>query len=347
MSRSRDIADLGGVTTRLDQVGNSDGALSNRNMVINGDFSISQRSSSVTGATSSGYATVDRWWHNASGGTQNMSQQSLAVGQTDLPSQFTKFFRFASTSGNNNQGFAQKIENVELLSGTTVTVSFYAKGTNPGAGSVELAYLQYFGSGGSANVEAAPYNITLTSSWQLFKTTISLPSVSGKTVGAGNSTYVYFRQGATDTSTAAWTMDITGVQLEVGDTSTDFEHISYGDQLQKCQRFYYQVGKESGAYMANVGFPRGGGFLYLVYATVGFPTEMRATPTLGYGGNLQGVTYSGGYSAVTTTGPVVGDGRGKKIGGMRVQFPSDWTAGDEVFIKDQDGTGFISYDAEL
>ena len=59
MSKARDLADLGGVTTRLDQVGNSDGALSNRNMVINGDFSISQRSTSVTGATSSGYATID------------------------------------------------------------------------------------------------------------------------------------------------------------------------------------------------------------------------------------------------------------------------------------------------
>ena len=224
----------------IDPNGLNVGQFGNRNLIINGDFSISQRSTSVTGATSSGYATVDRWWHNASGGTQNMSQQSLAVGQTDLPSQFTKFFRFASTSGNNHQGFAQKIENVELLSGTTVTVSFYAKGTNPGAGSVKLAYLQYFGSGGSAQVEAEAYSITLTSSWQLFKATISLPSVSGKTIGAGNSTYVYFRQGASDTSTAAWTMDVTGVQVEVSPTgeATPFEHISFGDQLQKCQRYY-------------------------------------------------------------------------------------------------------------
>tara|TARA_R110002072_G_scaffold279032_1_gene441011 strand:- start:222 stop:1223 length:1002 start_codon:yes stop_codon:yes gene_type:complete len=272
MSKARDLADLGGVTTRLDQVGNSDGALSNRNMVINGDFSISQRSSSVTGATSTGYSTVDRWWHNASGGTQDMSQQSLAVGQTDLPSQFTKFFRFSSTSGNNNQGFAQKIENVELLSGTTVTVSFYAKGTNPGAGSVKLAYLQYFGSGGSANVEAEAYSITLTSSWQLFKATISLPSVSGKTIGAGNSTYVYFRQGASDTSTAAWTMDITGVQLEVGDTSTDFEHISYGDQLQKCMRYYTATKAFGVVHSCN---STGSAF-----AHVQFPVTMRSTPSI-------------------------------------------------------------------
>jgi len=263
----------------IDPNGLNVGQFGNRNLIINGDFSISQRSTSVTGATSSGYATVDRWWHNASGGTQNMSQQSLAVGQTDLPSQFTKFFRFASTSGNNNQGFAQKIENVELLSGTTVTVSFYAKGTNPGAGSVELAYLQYFGSGGSANVEAAPYNITLTSSWQLFKTTISLPSVSGKTVGAGNSTYVYFRQGASDTSTAAWTMDVTGVQVEVSPTgeATPFEHRSYGDELQKCMRYYYQIGDGTGFGSAQSG---SGGNAYLWAYPFRHPVPMRAAPTL-------------------------------------------------------------------
>jgi hypothetical protein len=267
----------------IDPNGLNVGQFGNRNLIINGDFSISQRSTSVTGATSSGYATVDRWWHNASGGTQNMSQQSLAVGQTDLPSQFTKFFRFASTSGNNNQGFAQKIENVELLSGTTVTVSFYAKGTNPGAGSVELAYLQYFGSGGSANVEAGAYNITLTSSWQLFKTTISLPSVSGKTVGAGNSTYVYFRQGASDTSTAAWTMDITGVQLELGDTSTDFEHISYGDQLQKCQRFYYQKDYTINTY-EPVKFPCWIGSTQTLTGEWVHPVTMRVPPTFSHNG---------------------------------------------------------------
>ena len=270
----------------IDPNGLNVGQFGNRNLIINGDFSISQRSTSVTGATSSGYATVDRWWHNASGGTQNMSQQSLAVGQTDLPSQFTKFFRFASTSGNNNQGFAQKIENVELLSGTTVTVSFYAKGTNPGAGSVELAYLQYFGSGGSANVEAAPYNITLTSSWQLFKTTISLPSVSGKTIGAGNSTYVYFRQGASDTSTAAWTMDVTGVQVEVSPTgeATPFEHRSFGDQLQKCQRYFFKIEGATGDRCGIGGYVVGSTEARFDFI---LPVSMRAVPTLSGSGQAE------------------------------------------------------------
>jgi hypothetical protein len=98
--------------------------------------------------------------------------------------------------------------------------------------------------------------------------------------------------------------------------------------------------------MSNVCFSRGG-YLDLVYGTVSFPTELRTTPTVGYGGNLQGQTFSGGYATKTTTGPVTSDNTGKRTGGIRVEFPSDWTAGDEVFIVDNDGTGFISFDAEL
>ena len=48
--------------------------------------------------------------------------------------------------------------------------------------------------------------------------------------------------------TATWwetdeaTFAITGVQLEVGDVATDFEHRSYGDELLRCQRYFYKVG---------------------------------------------------------------------------------------------------------
>ena len=43
-----------------------------------------------------------------------------------------------------------------------------------------------------------------------------------------------------------WTTDeatyaLTGVQLEVGDTATDFEHRSYGDELQRCKRYYQEL----------------------------------------------------------------------------------------------------------
>jgi hypothetical protein len=293
MSRQSELAALARVADT--------GALSNRNLIINGAMQVAQRGTSVTGATSTGYSTVDRWWHNASGGVMDISQQSLTVGQTDLPSQFTKFFRFASTQGDNNQGFAQKIENVELLSGKTVTVSFYAKGTNPGAGYVALAYLQNFGSGGSANVEAEPENFILTSSWQRFEITFTFPSVSGKTIGSGSSSWVYFRQSSGNSTTTAWTLDITGVQLEVGDTATEFEHRSYGDELARCQRYFFRRGNTnnlSGGY-DSIGTGTGLSTSTCRIA-VPYPCEMRTKPTCSFSGSITLTPATGGLSAINS-----------------------------------------------
>ena len=36
-----------------------------------------------------------------------------------------------------------------------------------------------------------------------------------------------------DSTSNDW--EITGVQLEVGDTATDFEHRTFADELQRCQ----------------------------------------------------------------------------------------------------------------
>ena len=359
----------------IDPNGLNVGQFGNRNMVLNGSMAVAQRGTSFTSAGTQ--YTLDRF-KTEQGGIDNAL---INVTQdSDAPSGFAKSLKVTvataetAVADNEYMGLVHIIEAQDLqqldyntAAAKSVTLSFWVKASVTGV----YAVANYTADG--TRIIGATYTINSANTWE-YKTVTYAGDTAGQlddNNGAGFYLYWYFaagpdRKSSSNTSWGAYagtnlasgqevqlietvnaTWQITGVQLELGDTATPFEHISYGDQLQKCQRYYYQIGKESGAYMSNVGFPRGGGFLDLVYATVGFPTEMRATPTLGYGGNLQGVTYSGGYSAVTTTGPVVGDGRGKKIGGMRVKFPSDWTAGDEVFIKDQDGTGFISYDAEL
>ena len=85
MSKARDIADLGGVTTRLDQVGNSDGALSNRNRVLNGSMAVAQRGTSFTSAGTQ--YTLDRF-KTEQGGIDNAL---INVTQdNDAPSGFAK-----------------------------------------------------------------------------------------------------------------------------------------------------------------------------------------------------------------------------------------------------------------
>ena len=232
MSKARQLADLG------NQV--DDGAITGTNMVVNGAMNVAQRGVSVTGATSTGYSTVDRWEHNASGATLNMSQQALTLGQTDIPSSFKNFFRVNATTGNNNAGVWQKVEGVDRVQGT-VTLSFYAKGTNPSAGNFEIELDQYFGSSGSGSGTVLE-TFTVTSSWQRFTKTITVPSLSGDSIGGGNDYFrVYFRQANADTGTSAWTLDITGVCLNVGDSAIGFPHESYGDTLARCQRYFEKV----------------------------------------------------------------------------------------------------------
>jgi len=68
---------------------------------------------------------------------------------------------------------------------------------------------------------------------------------------------------------------ITGIQLEVGDVAMPFEHESYAETLQKCQRYYWQP--EGGANGTGV---YGGGANGR--ATLTFPVILRSAPTLTY-----------------------------------------------------------------
>ena len=249
-------------------------SLKNRNLIINGAMQVAQRGTSVTGITLNGYQTLDRYRFTASGATFNSSQQTLTLGQTDIPSQFKYFQRFEVTTGNDEAGITQRIEDVEIISDQNVTVSFYAKGTNPGGGSVEVKLTQVFGSGGSSSVSVTD-TITLTSSWQRFEKTFTLASLSGKTIGTGNYLTLKIGQGA-DTSTNAWTLDITGLQLEAGSVATPFEHESYGETLAKCQRYYQRIDSSNNSYASLLLVKTS----YYESLPFRFPIEMRAAPTI-------------------------------------------------------------------
>jgi len=77
-----------------------------------------------------------------------------------------------------------------------------------------------------------------------------------------------------DTASSTW--QITGVQLELGSTATDFEHRSYGDELLKCQRYLYRLDADDGVLVGIPGYANStSAFSY----SVKFPVRMRAVPT--------------------------------------------------------------------
>ena len=217
----------------LAQLGNS--GVNFRNKIINGNFDIWQRGTSFTNA---GYS-ADRWFTTAdtnSGWT--VSRQAFTVGQTEVPNEPTYFLRFAISASNlAGPTVQQRIEDVRTFAGKTVTATFYAKVS---AGSTftpgYFRMTQNFGSGGSADafVIANETLTALTSSWAKYTYTFNVPSIAGKTIGAGN--YVTFMFRIPDSTTT--TVDFAQVQVEEGTTATAFEQRPIGTELALCQRYY-------------------------------------------------------------------------------------------------------------
>ena len=124
----------------------------NYNLVINGQFDIWQRATDTGSNSTDGVLGADRWMLASSGATKQVTRQAFTVGQTDVPSNPKYYLRFAVTTGNDNCALRQRIEGVDRVQGT-VTLSFWAKGTNPAGGHFSVQNRQDFGTGGSASVD--------------------------------------------------------------------------------------------------------------------------------------------------------------------------------------------------
>ena len=337
MSKARGLADLGNAY--------SDGALSNRNLIINGAMQVAQRGASFAITATTTY-TLDRWFCSAgSSGNVAVSQQSFTVGQTDVPNEPKNYVRLTCTNTPSDPVFGQKIEDVRNGAGQTVTLSFWAKADSAKT-FTEGGYLQQiFGSGGSSDVNTSIGSWSVTTSWQRVTITKTLPSISGKTLGTGHHLIVRF-----DTNNSEnVVLDITGVQLEVGDTATPFEHRSYGQELARCLRYYWRNGAsvESKLYYRYGGH---GESISSVQAQVNqfFPVPMRAHPTLTTSGVIS--WYSNGAIVNPSSGgfSVEGNSGGKYMITIVNNALTGLTTGRAgSFLSNNNTTSFMEFDAEL
>ena len=209
--------------------------LANRNRIINGNFDVWERGTSFAGVTATGYQ-ADRWEvQPAAGCTMTITRQAFTAGQTDVPYEPTYFLRTdITTAGSANAEISQKIEDVRTFAGQTVVASFYAKSTT-GTQTLNCRFHQDFGSGGSTRVTTGIAAKVLTSSWQKFSFTLTLGSVSGKTIGSSSWLGFNFYWANSDTAND---VDLAQVQVEAGSTVTPFEYKSIGQEFAACQRYY-------------------------------------------------------------------------------------------------------------
>jgi hypothetical protein len=284
-----------------------------KNKFINGDFSVNQRG--FTSTTGNDVYTFDRWRTSLASlgtGVATYSAQTFTPGTAPVAGyEGTNFFRIVTTGfvagGTTSSGvhFDQRIEDVRTFANQTVSVSFWAK-ANSGTPNVAVRLQQSFGSGGSTAVFALFGSVTaISTSWVRYTFTGTVPSISGKTIGAGS--YVTFRLYAVAGSAVADvggvglqdnTFDFWGIQAENGSVATAFQTATgtIQGELAAAQRYYYrqtasQVYSTFGQGSADATTSN--------RAIVTFPVTMRIVPTsIDYSNlaNFDGVTVV----AVTT-----------------------------------------------
>ncbi len=258
MSRARDLADLGGSADA--------GGLTGRNLIINGNMACSQRGTQTD--QTSGYTACDRWNFIESGSTVITTSQS-----TDTPASqgFANSLKVDVTTASGTPSAShyaiirQKLEGQDLqhlLYGTSsakkITLSFWVKSPKTGKQYVELYHTD------AAYHNQQSYTIAAANTWQYVSLTYNGYETTAFDNDNGNSLMIqYWLMTGSDYTSGTTTENtwhntnanrfsglvnvvdntannwfLTGVQLEVGETATPFEHRSYGDELRRCQRFF-------------------------------------------------------------------------------------------------------------
>jgi hypothetical protein len=280
-----------------------------------------------TSSTDFNYASVDRFKVNASG------TDELAITQeqsSDSPTGFKNSYKITVDTpetgwiGSEFVSVTMFLEQQDLThlnygssDALSTTLSFWVKSSVTGTYSIAIYVLD------TANrIITKTYTINSANTWE-YKTI----TIEGDTNGSGfaNSsseryglyfgltagpdrissdstswgayagTKLLYGQTADVGSVSGATWQITGVQLESGDTATPFEHRSYGEELALCQRYYQQIeGSKQGAFSPCM-------IAYATSAAQGtltLPTTMRANPSVSFTGTFK---LEDGGAAYTTS----------------------------------------------
>ena len=266
----------GTCTARLTSIGG--GGLSHRNIIINGAMTVAQRGQS---STSSGYHTVDRFQvnNNATDEAPTQAQVDVASGTTPYSLGFRKALKVTNgnqTSGAGASDFIRALYYIEAQdlansgwnyksSSSYITISFWVKAsvaqtyyTNVRAfdGTQKMYYFSYTLSADTwtkvthtipGHADISFDNDTgqgMYIQWYQFRGTNNTgPVTANQWHDLATSTFTPDQDSTWYTTNDA-TWEMTGVQLEVGDTATSFEHRSRGEELARCQRYCVVIGSD-------------------------------------------------------------------------------------------------------
>ncbi len=277
-----------------------------RNIIINGDMRVAQRGTSTT---SVGFKTIDRWYFAYGGENEapTMAQADVSSGTSPYSEGFRKCLKITNGDQTGGAGasdyisFLTSLEAQDLANSgwnytspsSHITLSFWAKSSVAKTFCVQLytadgtpqAYNHHYALAantwkkvihtfpGYANVQFDnDANKGIEIQWNMFAGTTY---TSGSTV---DQWLTYNGNTSTPDDTSDWyttndaTFEITGVQLEVGAQATPFEHRSFGEELQLCERYYVEDLNGGVRNAINNNGDR--------IPVPAFRTKMRASPTM-------------------------------------------------------------------
>ena len=342
-----------------------------KNLILNGACLVSQR---ATSSTTNGYSTVDRFKtvHSGTDEAPTYAQVDVAAGTTPYTSGFRKALKI--TNGNQTSGagaadfisYAYRIEAQDIAnsgwnyvsSSSYITLSFWIKS------SVAQDFKGYIRShDGTSQAYAFATGSLSADTWTKITKTISgnsnLTFDNNNNVGfelvlggfwgtdytdnsvTENAWAAYASGTRMKDNTSTWyttndaTLEITGVQLEVGRVATEFEHRSFGEELKMCKRYYEQIQPQLLSLM-RYSHHSGNGY-YQFY----FEVEKRAAPTGSYSNSF---VSSSGYAGNPTFG--YNDAQIKQA--INIQGSNSVAAGGVTYLHgDTSDPGICKFDAEL
>jgi hypothetical protein len=229
-----------------------------KNRIINGDFRIWQRGTSTSGITSGGVFVADRWQTSYGGGSP--AGTVTYSRSTNAPTGFkysARMEQVSSTTSPNEYVLRQFVEmqNAYDLIGKQITLSFYYKSNRTGNHTYRFSHNSITG----ASSVDGNFTVNSADTWE-YKTVV----LSGLVNATGSSTAdndwgihidVGFKNGSYGLSSinAGDYFQVTGIQLEKGSQASAYEHISYGSQLDLCQRYFIRLTGRNIGYVRNDG----------------------------------------------------------------------------------------------
>ena len=285
-------------TGTLKSVGqfSSDSTFGFKNRIINGAMGIWQTGTTLSTNNSQGYY-LDQMWGFSGLSTASTFTQGTSSGLAGFP-YFARAQRTAGNTGTTGTFTGQIIEsnNLQDLQSQTVTLSFWARaGSNYSSASNGLGVTLRTGTVadqglnqlivGWTGVADQNTGVTLTTSWQYFNKTFTVPS------NAQEITY-FFNSVGVGTAGANDYYDVTGVQLEKGSTATSFDYRPYTTELVLCQRYQVvMICPPARGVWGNITSINRGAF--------SLPVQMRTSPTVSLNGTMS--VYDGTNTGTVTS----------------------------------------------